>query len=126
NSWRYRRRSTAASVVEPPPNLVTDFGFGTLARAAGELVRRQSDRPARQRVVALGQDREAAVLVRERVLGHEGLRVGVADHAVDLARPQAARLEHAPRIVGAREGEVPVRDRHLGREGPAIGVAAEL
>src|SRR5207245_8182641 len=24
------RRSNAASVVEPPPNLVTDFGFGTL------------------------------------------------------------------------------------------------
>src|SRR5438874_2851418 len=25
------RRSNAASVVETPPNLVTDFGFGTLA-----------------------------------------------------------------------------------------------
>src|SRR5207247_9092128 len=70
-----------------------------LARAAGELVRRQRDRPARQRVVALGQDREAAVLVRQRVLGPEGLRVGVADHAVDLARPQAARLEHAPALL---------------------------
>src|SRR5439155_21836473 len=27
------RRSNAASVVETPPNLVTDFGFGTLADA---------------------------------------------------------------------------------------------
>ncbi|TMA99482.1 MAG: hypothetical protein E6J57_09360 [Deltaproteobacteria bacterium] len=45
---------------------------------------------------------------------------------MDLPRPEAARLEHAARVVGAREGELPVRHRHLGREGPAVGVAAEL
>src|SRR5437899_4204339 len=31
------RRSNAASVVETPPNLVTDFGFGTLGSAARRL-----------------------------------------------------------------------------------------
>src|SRR5439155_23686886 len=35
------RRSNAASVVETPPNLVTDFGFGTLA-AGRELLERRA------------------------------------------------------------------------------------
>src|SRR5207244_7445909 len=47
------RRSNAASVAEPPPNLVTDFGFGTLA-TPGPLSRGHRAAPHSRRRAAAG------------------------------------------------------------------------
>src|SRR5438876_2618807 len=55
------RRSNAASVVEPPPNLVTDFGFGTLG------LRRDDDHATRVDPVDLAV--EAAVYALETQTG---------------------------------------------------------
>src|SRR5436190_1097058 len=82
------RRSNAASVVEPPPNLVTDFGFGTLgrgpalARGLGAALADAHDADARELEVR-----------RERAM-----RPALGTQVADL--PVALRLHAAREAVG--------------------------
>src|SRR5437773_1951663 len=104
------RRSNAASVVEPPPNLVTDFGFGTLGRG-----------PALARVLgaALADAHDADARELE-VSCERAMRPALGTQAADLL--VALRLHAAREAAGQDRG---LRDadaeglRHHG-ERPAL------
>src|SRR5439155_4652157 len=112
------RRSNAASVAETPPNLVTDFGFGTLGEGSLGAAGPRAGPPARRRHgLGIARHHDGEERARRRLplpLDVQGLLI---DHVRELegrrAEPARYRVD---RTLEAREPRRPAAEMVDGGE----------